>query len=170
MIGGFIGKPIGGIVNDGLISATASITLDGVSLTATGALALKAELTKTLDDAALSFTGVLPLKASLTVTLDDVALSFTGAIALKAAVSVTLDDVGQDIHGGPETSITDTEVIQLPINCVLAGQQPYKFGGREWEIPAYRRSDKTAVTRSGVAKLRGAKPSFTVTTNNRGYD
>lgn len=152
------------------LKATLTKTLDDAALAATGAIAIKAAASVTADDAILSSSAAIALKGALSATLADATLAATGAIALKAAVTVTLGDVTYVITGGPETTITDTEVLPLPINCVLAGQQPYKFSGREWEIPAYRRSTKTAVSRSGVAKLRGGKPSFTVSTNSRGYD
>ena len=66
--------------------------------------------------------------------------------------------------------ITSTRKIQLPIDCVLAGQQPYKFSGREYDIRPMSTTERVQGRRSRVRKLRGAKPSFTTTTNNRGYD
>jgi hypothetical protein len=65
---------------------------------------------------------------------------------------------------------TSRAVLQDPINCVLAGQQPYRERGREWEIHPPNRRTKTAVTRSGVRQLGGQKPSFTTKTSKRGYD
>lgn len=66
--------------------------------------------------------------------------------------------------------LTDTTILQKPIDCVLAGQQPYKYRDSEYEIPAYRRTHKTAVSKTGVARLRGGAPSFTSKTSSRGYD
>lgn len=66
--------------------------------------------------------------------------------------------------------LTSTTILQKPINCVLAGHQPYKFSETEYSIPPYRRTHTTAVARSGVAKLRGGKSSFTSKTSSRGYD
>lgn len=66
--------------------------------------------------------------------------------------------------------ITDTDILQKPVNCVLAGQQPYKFSGREYEIHPSNRREQGRVNRSGVARLRGSRPSFTTKTSSRGYD
>ena len=70
-----------------------------------------------------------------------------------------------------DRQVTDTFVLQLPINCVLAGQQPYEFSYRESMIPrGVRQTQRSDTNRSSVRLLEGGKPGFTVTTNNRGYD
>jgi hypothetical protein len=66
--------------------------------------------------------------------------------------------------------ITDTDTLHKPVDCVLAGQQPYKDRYREQEIHPPNQKTKTAITRSGVKMLRGAKPSYTTKTSKRGYD
>lgn len=152
------------------LKGTASITLDAVALSAASTIALKAATAVTLGDLTLASTGVLSLTGALAKTLDDATLAATGAIAIKAALTVTLDDLIYTIHGGPELSIVDTEVLQLPVDCVLAGQQPYRERGREWEIRPRNLTEKTWGRHSSVRALQGGKPSFTVTTGKRGYD
>lgn len=71
---------------------------------------------------------------------------------------------------GAIATITDTDILQKPVNCVLAGQQPYKFSGREYEIRPMNTRSSGHINRTRVARLRGQRPSFTTTSNNRGYD
>lgn len=93
MIGGYIGKPIGGIVGDDSRTATLSVTLDSIALTAVGALALKGSLSKTLDNVGLTITGALALKGSLSAALDDATLAATvDYSALFGSLGITLDD------------------------------------------------------------------------------
>lgn len=75
--------------------------------------------------------------------------------------------------GGNGTSladITSTRKIQLPVDCVLAGQQPYRESGREYEIRDRNATERGGWNRTRVARLKGSRPSFTTTTNNRGYE
>jgi hypothetical protein len=65
--------------------------------------------------------------------------------------------------------ITSTDLLQKPVNCVLAGEQSIKDRYREWDVPAAGRTERTAVSRSAV-KSFGGKPSFTTKTGPRGYD
>lgn len=67
-------------------------------------------------------------------------------------------------------SVTDTDVLRLPIDCVLAGQQPYKDRGRTWEIPKHRTSTRVGASSTPARRIRGAASSFTSRTNSRGYD
>lgn len=67
--------------------------------------------------------------------------------------------------------VTDTDVLQKPINCVLAGQQRMFDRVNEWIVNDKRTTLKRVGSHSAVGKLsRGPAPSFTVKTNNRGYD
>lgn len=66
--------------------------------------------------------------------------------------------------------ITDTDILQKPVNYALAGEQRIKDRGREWDIRAANRKESPRVMRSGARKLGGEAPSFTVKTGNRGYD
>jgi hypothetical protein len=66
--------------------------------------------------------------------------------------------------------VTSTRRLQLPINCILAGQQHYTQSGREFEIRSMNATEKTWGRHSSVRALKGGKPSFTITSNKRGYD
>lgn len=66
--------------------------------------------------------------------------------------------------------VTDTAQIQLPVNCVLAGQQRYREKGRDYELyPQNLKTKGVNVTRS-LRRLSREKPSFTVTTSKTGRD
>lgn len=69
-----------------------------------------------------------------------------------------------------EQTITDTDILQKPVDYALAGKQLVKDRYREFDVrpPNYR--EKTAVRRTVVRRLEGAAPSFTVTSNRKGYD
>lgn len=66
--------------------------------------------------------------------------------------------------------ISSTHVLHKPVDYVLAGQQHYKQSGREFEIRPRDIKTSGAVPRSRVSRLKGSPPSFSVTSNNRGYD
>lgn len=74
------------------------------------------------------------------------------------------------LPAGLAQGVTDTTVLQLPINCILAGQQHYKVRGRTWEVVPYKKTENVAVVGAGVRRIRGDAPSFTVKTGTRGYD
>jgi hypothetical protein len=193
MIGGFIGKPIGGVVilagapiagsldvalaNATLSSssvivlkASASITLGAATLSSAAAIALKGSANIALDNVGQSLAGALQIKAALAATLDDAAFSSAGALRVQAFLNVALDDATFASVGDFDTTITDTEVLQLPINCILAGQQQYKQSGREYEIRPLNATEKVTLKRSRVARLKGEKPSFTTRVSHRGYE
>lgn len=190
MIGGYIGKPIGGVVQTtkdaGALTATldaatlsstgvvalradAAITLDAATLSATGAVAIKGALAATLADAVLTATATLAIKGALAKSLEDATLASAAALSLVGGASITLDDVITGLTGEFGQTITDTEVLQLPVDCILAGQQHYKQSGREYEIHPRNQREFSRGSRSRVRALRGGKPSFTTTTNKRGY-
>lgn len=70
---------------------------------------------------------------------------------------------------GIET-LTDTTILQKPINCVLAGQQEYEQGGYDIEevAPNYNADVKFAY--GGGGRISGTDPVFTTKTGNKGYD
>jgi hypothetical protein len=68
----------------------------------------------------------------------------------------------------PPLHITDTQHLNLPINCVVIGQQDYEV--EETVIDSHKMNIKTRVTLSSGGTLQGGKTSFTVTTNKKGYD
>lgn len=163
---------------DVVLATTATIALKGAltdtladaTLAATGTVALTGAASIALDDTTLAATGAVALTGSLAKTLDDVTLSGTAGAAIVAALTVTLDDLTYVIHGGPELSITDLQVLQLPVDCILAGDQHYKQSGREYEIRPMNMTEKTWGKHSRVRALSGGRPSFTSTTGKRGYD
>ena len=70
----------------------------------------------------------------------------------------------------PGGDVTDTNHLQLPVDCVLAGDQPYNDRGREYDIRPMNATEKTWGKHSSVRALGGGRPSFTTTTGKRGYD
>jgi hypothetical protein len=68
------------------------------------------------------------------------------------------------------TTVSDTDVLQLPINCILAGQQHYKHRERTWDIPPHRVTEEVTARGSSTRRLRGEAPTFTTRTGKRGYD
>lgn len=68
---------------------------------------------------------------------------------------------------GIET-VTDTTILQLPINCVLAGQQEYEQGGYDVEYVGGSYREFVSVSCSEV--WQGDSPTFTTRTDSRGYD
>lgn len=58
--------------------------------------------------------------------------------------------------------ITDTDILQKPIDCILAGDQHYKERVTEWMIPKPDTKTTVSTSRSGIKKLGGEKPSYTV--------
>ena len=173
----------------GALTATAA----DVILAATGTVQIKGALTATLDDAIFAVpatvfgplasyplaalatiyipaSGALQIKGIVTATLDETTISATSAVQIKANIVVTLDDVAIAAIGDFGTTITDTEVLKLPVNCVLAGQQPIKDRYREWDVPTARRTEKGSMMRSRRGLIGGEKPSFTTRTDHRGYN
>lgn len=96
MIGGFIGKPIGGVSATNSFAAL-TVTLGAVALSSTAAVALKANASITLTDVTLASASVLPIKANESTTLADLALSSTAALLIAANLGVTLNDLATDI-------------------------------------------------------------------------
>lgn len=190
MIGGYIGTPVGGVVNtaqggvltqtlaDLSLSATgqvalkaaASITLASVSISATGALALKAQAAITLADVSLSSQAALLIRGALTATLSDLLANSSSAIAIAGELNQTLEDLSLLAAGAALGSITDTEVLQKPVDFALAGEQLIKDRYREYEIPAYKRTETVRVKTGGARMLSKQKSSFTTRTGSRGYD
>lgn len=96
---------------------------------------------------------------------------FTPAIVCEyGAFALT----GEDAVLFEQPDVTDvTNDLQLPINCILAGQQLIRDRYRENTIfdpgiKATRKINGFSVQLDITGKFK--KPSFTVTSNNRGYD
>lgn len=69
-----------------------------------------------------------------------------------------------------DLTITDTDILQKPVDYVLAGAQPIKDRYREWDIPAYRKTETGSTKRSGVRNIGGTVPSFKSTTSKTGRE
>lgn len=69
----------------------------------------------------------------------------------------------------PLLDITDTDILQKPVNCVLHGDQVIRDRYRINDVRANNRRENVTVTRSGARKLGGGT-GFTVRTDHRGYD
>lgn len=71
----------------------------------------------------------------------------------------------------PVHTITDTDIIQKPVDYALADKQLIKDRYREWDIRPMNVRTKPGGTRTaGARRLGGDKPSFSVTTTKKGYD
>lgn len=49
--------------------------------------------------------------------------------------------------------IASTAVLQLPVDCVMAGDQPIIDRYREWSVPQAVRTERKSVMRSRVGRL-----------------
>lgn len=67
-------------------------------------------------------------------------------------------------------TVTDTDILQKPVNVVMAGDVPIKDRWREFDIRPLDLKTKPVATGSPTRRLRGDKPSFTVKTDKKGYD
>lgn len=72
--------------------------------------------------------------------------------------------------GGSGLAIMSTRRIQLPVNCVLAGDQLYRHKYRVAEIFPTNTRERTKASVSGVSRLSKDKPSFSVKSTSKGYD
>lgn len=70
----------------------------------------------------------------------------------------------------PEPLVTSTLFLQLPINCVMAGQQTYKDRYRTFELNDPKQRAEIKAKSSQVGRLSGEAPSFKTTTGKKGYD
>lgn len=68
------------------------------------------------------------------------------------------------------SEITDTDILQKPVDVVLAGQQRITDRYREFDLRAPNRRQRVTVSTRGMRRLNGGTPSFTVKTGKRGYD
>jgi len=93
--GWYVGAPVGGITNVGASGNTdvLAVTLDDVTLVATGTLALAGQATVTLDDVTLTATGTLALSGSAAIVLDDATLEATAVTEIHGNLGTVLDDV-----------------------------------------------------------------------------
>lgn len=73
-----------------------------------------------------------------------------------------------DVNAG--STITTSATVQFPINCILMGQQLYDKTVKTIEWFGGKTSTKTTLSATPKRRLSGASPSFTTTTNSKGYD
>lgn len=77
---------------------------------------------------------------------------------------------GPHYFGPSQHTVTDTDLLQKPVNCILAGQQDYKFSEREWDVRLPNVKTKATLEGGIARRLSKSPPEFTTTTNNKGYD
>lgn len=95
-----------------LAGATSKTLADLVSNGA-GAVSIAGVLSKTLADATLSATGKVALAGASAPTLGDATLSATGVLALKGAATITLETVGLSATGINSSPVTGTLGVTL---------------------------------------------------------
>lgn len=66
--------------------------------------------------------------------------------------------------------ITSNSILELPIDCVLAGQQTLRRIEKESYVPPTAMRTNQRTLKSMPRRLSGATPSFTVKTGSKGYD
>ena len=66
-------------------------------------------------------------------------------------------------------SVQKTSEINLPINCVLMGEQLYERNVKTLELRGGKLRTRTIVGQGSGGRLSGDAPSF-VTRNSKGYD
>lgn len=69
---------------------------------------------------------------------------------------------------GANDFITSTNILRKPVDYALAGEQLIKDRYREWEIPAYRKTETAHTMRSGAARLSKNKSSFSTRSGSLG--
>lgn len=121
----------------------------------------------TMAEAAGAYTETGPatlFRVSLATVVGTYTLTGQGAIFAAGTLSA---GVGAYILTGQaitffydQRGITDTDILLLPVDCVLAGQQTIVDRYRTWEKPAYKRTEKIGATRSGVGEISnyGGRP------------
>ena len=88
------------------VEATLSLTLDDVSVVATGQDVHAGPIAVTLGDISFASSGTVTHNGMASVTLADVTVAASGNIGWHGTLALTLDDVsvvatGQDVHAGP---------------------------------------------------------------------
>ena len=145
-----IGKPISAGVSYA-VSVTRAVTKD----TITASVSYSASVAKALGRA---ITINMPI--GVTYLRKDVGKFFETSISWATAVRLAT------------RFITDLNILQLPVNAVLAHKYLFKKGGDtvEKRDPFYK-FERMASRRTGVRRLnRGDGPSFTTKTDKKGYD
>jgi hypothetical protein len=151
----------------GTNSSPALVVLEGFHVGAA------ASYTLTADEGAFTLTGEAIL-FEIDFPASDGSFSLTGESAYLLPSGLPSDPgyftlTGYDAFGA-FLPITDTDLIGLPINCVLMGRQLWRYRERASELWPRNLREKGAMPKSGIGRLKGDKPSFTVKTGTKGYD
>ncbi len=93
------------------ITGTASITLDGIGISAAGTVEVVGTASITLDGVGLSATGTVEVQGAADITLEGVGIAATGTVEAAAGISgeasITLDGVGISAAGTVADYISD---------------------------------------------------------------
>lgn len=73
------------------------------------------------------------------------------------------------VNAFQEISTVSTATLQLPVNCVLIGDQLYNKTGRTFERMAGKAGKRVIASAGGGGRLSDDAPGFTVFTSGRGY-
>ncbi len=138
-----------------IFNVTAPETVGTFALSGQSAL-FTATIAETVGDFALTGNAttfavtMAEAMGSYALTGNDAA--FIGTLSAGVGAYVL---TGQDISFFLDTrAITDTDILLLPVDYVLAGQQEkFRDRYRTWEIPAYKRTEKVGATRSGAGNI-----------------
>lgn len=68
------------------------------------------------------------------------------------------------------SAVTSTVSLQLPINCVLIGQQLYRRVGKTFELVPGRAGSRVIASAGKGGRISSESPSFTVKSNAKGYN
>jgi hypothetical protein len=117
---------------------------------------------------AVSATVTIIASIPLTVTAQ---ISATGRAIKEVSVSLVAAQISAAVSSILATLfIVSTNILQKPIDCVLAGHQRIFDRLREYDIKPTNFRSTVRGTRSGARRLGGDKPSFRVRTDKKGYD
>lgn len=176
--------PSGGGTTTTLIAAFGSFTLTGESATfqiqevsGFGSFSLTgdaANLQQQINSSFGSFT-----ETGEAATFQDLLAASNGTFSLSGQASFQITEalgfgafnltgIAARFGFGP-LFITDTDLIELPINCILAGQQDYEIGHTEIEEREANIRTRTSVSQGG-GRLSSSESSFRVRKDNKGYD
>lgn len=107
----------------------------------------------------------LPAFADYDIREDETITVTVPSTALSGGVD--LDAGSFEITAAANLDITDTDILQLPVDYVLAGQPKLILSRSEREGVSGLRGSRRVM---GIGGSMGGKTSFTVTTSRRGYD
>lgn len=134
-------------------SGDASITLDAVTTSATGKVAIAGAASPTLAAVTLSAAGTVAIAGAASPTLGNVTLSAAGALALKGAADLTLGDVTLAAAGVLSAPGTGTADITLADVTVGAAATLALAGSASITLSGVTTSATGALSLSGSASL-----------------